>query len=237
MLLEAQLLVTELPSGRPDDRRRPDRPLPCLLTSPRPKSASTSPWAAARSDFSRPSRRTSRLLLQRRSMTGCTPPVVGWFKKESAAIVTGWTRPRVGEVFWLFQYSPRELDERRRDRGTSPAAPDTELDGQPVPRPRRARCGCGPSTAGRRVGGGGRRVRHAQAAGRPAHAHRVDLPGQRKRVPPRPLDVRWEVSQALQSRTGTPLDAHDFDERGLLVRLCGVRSRCRVVGIPPSRFT
>ena len=33
---------------------------------------------------------------------------VVWFKKQWATIVTGWSRPSVGEVFWLFLYSRRE---------------------------------------------------------------------------------------------------------------------------------
>ena len=34
---------------------------------------------------------------------------VVWFKEQWAAIVTGWSRPSVGEVFWLLLYSRREL--------------------------------------------------------------------------------------------------------------------------------
>ena len=33
---------------------------------------------------------------------------VVWFKEQWAAIVTGRSRPRVGEVFWLFLYKRRE---------------------------------------------------------------------------------------------------------------------------------
>ena len=33
---------------------------------------------------------------------------VVWFKEQWAAIVTGRSRPRVGEVFWLFLFSSRE---------------------------------------------------------------------------------------------------------------------------------